>query len=198
MLGGAVTELSPRRIASLLNELKETGVRDSTHFEMFLPLSRGLPECIELQEVPLVWQDLFKDTDESACFAFVSRRCLSYMGRNPLVKSSVCHICCKGQWAASEGVLHTVICLDPASKPELPLERGARIRLAEGFVEVRHRKRVDVPQLAVYERWSVLNRLIEISICAREGKRGSQHKELLTSSRGSDFTIAVCIVDFQC
>ncbi|KAK4549844.1 hypothetical protein LTR36_005145 [Oleoguttula mirabilis] len=176
-------------LATLLSDLGDTGVRDKDKFDLFWPLSLGLAEAFTHERPPRAWPDLLKDTAETACFAVISPRCLRRTAEQKRMPAP----CPCVQDKSASPVVHTLINLDPSSQAALPLAIGARVRLTQGYLEIRSRGSIN--QLAYYERYGFLNRIEEAAMCARDGQMGHLHKELVAVQRASGHVASVCIMD---
>ncbi|WPG98576.1 Hypothetical protein R9X50_00136800 [Acrodontium crateriforme] len=173
-------------------ELSFTGLDANGHLSLFWPFNDG-QDALELTDSKPTWKDFLKDTRDESCFAFISPRCLTYTGSDELKSRRIRMLCSCRHGNSDRPVFQTAIELDPKAKVRLPLEIEARIRLADGFLEIRND---DAVQLAAYGRRGLLSRLEELAICARDGQMGHQHRESMTAGiRPSRNTVPVCIVD---
>ena len=161
----------------------------------FWPLGNGLTEGYHLDCVPHAWLDFLKDTRSNACFAVLSRNCLTYHARDDLSKRHIRKICSLSPGGSrSQPLLETLINLNTETDANRQPAAKARLRLQDGFLEIRNGSSA---RLAFYERFSLINRMEELAIVTRDGQKGHQHKELVTPQRASSSVVPVCIMDRQ-
>jgi hypothetical protein len=150
---------------------------------LFWPLSSGIPHCLELSDVPL-WLDLLRDTRDSACFAVVSPRCLSFTCR---VNDRLHHRSCSRapHSRLSTPALWTTVELDPDSTLHMPLSSVGRVKVSAGQLQIQNQ---DAPtQLAYFKPNSWTSRL--------NSSRDVVARELLNTSRQSPYTKSLLIID---
>lgn len=151
-----------------------------------------MAESYNLDHVTEAWLDLLKDTPATACFGVLSQRCLTYRAWDKISTKLIQKYCSKRSGRSfSRPLFETAINLDSQSTATLPLAVRARLRLAEGFLEIANE---EYAQLAFYERNSLMNRMEELAIVNRDGRKGHQHHELVDERRASTI-VTVCIAE---
>jgi hypothetical protein len=162
---------------NFLDELSQTGIVDGRLHVLWQP-SDNLPQALQIPGTPSTFQDLLKDTRDTATFAVVSPRCLTYGGWDERTSRYLERGCGAGLPLHVNGaprhttwlkaimklrkrnplercpILATTICINPEARPEvtLPLESRTQIRLVEGVLDIRSWWRKMGHQLASYER----------------------------------------------
>lgn len=132
-----------------------------------------------------------EDTETSACFAAMPSLCMTYRDCDKVGEphQNVIQVCHGKMERYCDSFLETMINLHSESHTKLPLQRETRIRLHEGFLEMRNRA------LAFHGDTTPWNRFDELRACTVEGRKRYVHQELFDANRASNYTLPLCIMD---
>ncbi|KAK3614784.1 hypothetical protein LTR22_027664 [Elasticomyces elasticus] len=170
-------------IAVYLANLQMTGTTLQGELAAFWPFSRGLPEVI--QRPSAAWASMLRDSHTAACFAVLSTRCLAYRSIDPVKHRPIQRLCSISRCLPGSPIFQTAIDLTPQAGLRSPLAIHERIQLAEGCLQIRNRE--SPAQLAFYSRSNIIAR--------RFTRDNQQHHELVATSRASQHTAMVCVMD---
>lgn len=171
-------------LSTYMTRISKTGFNEVDRLQLFWPFEHGLPHVVDVSDSMPTWSRILKDTETSACFATLSSRCMIFEDQDRLAQPHRAVLQrCHGRIEKYVGsVLETIVNLHPHSHPrKLPLSIGTRMRLQEGFLEMRNKA------LAFHEEGTRLSRFNK--------RKHLVHDELLDANRASDYTLPVCIME---
>jgi hypothetical protein len=123
-------------IAEFVADLSLTGLDEQDHFRLVWPTHDGLPQVLVVSKRLPNWTKMLRDTQESACFAFTSRRCLVYQSTDAVAKRRVINGCRIGRPPHLKSpILATTINIHNDSQG--PMQPRRLLRLNSGHLEIR-------------------------------------------------------------